>query len=100
MTNPAYDVVVIICDKIVYAAQNDSLATLLARLEGILGPLPQHMVRKGRFSHRFYTRQGVIYERFQRTVDSPSSFDFVDELLHGILYRSSKHAPSCLRHFI
>ena len=48
--------------------QNDSLATLLARLEGILGPLPQHMVRKGRFSHRFYTRQGVIYERSQRTV--------------------------------
>ncbi|KAL0056464.1 hypothetical protein WJX82_011637 [Trebouxia sp. C0006] len=47
--------------------QNDSLATLLARLEGILGPLPQHMVRKGRFSHRFYTRQGVIYERSQRT---------------------------------
>ncbi|DBA95987.1 TPA: hypothetical protein ACH3X1_001498 [Trebouxia sp. C0004] len=48
--------------------QNDSLSTLLARLEGILGPLPQHMVRKGRFSHRFYTRQGVIYERSQRTV--------------------------------
>ena len=52
------------------ALQNDSLATLLARLEGILGPLPQHMVRKGRFSHRFYTRQGVIYERSQRTVST------------------------------
>lgn len=51
-----------------HAMQNDSLATLLARLEGILGQLPQHMVRKGRFSHRFYTRQGVIYERSQRTV--------------------------------
>ena len=53
-----------------FVLQNDSLATLLARLEGILGPLPQHMVRKGRFSHRFYTRQGVIYERSQRTVSA------------------------------
>lgn len=48
--------------------QNDSLATLLARLEGILAPLPEAMIRKGRFSHRFYTRQGHIYERSQRTV--------------------------------
>ena len=56
------------CIRLACLLQNDSLATLLARLEGILGPLPQHMVRKGRFSHRFYTRQGVIYERSQRTV--------------------------------
>ncbi len=56
------------CIRLASLLQNDSLATLLARLEGILGPLPQHMVRKGRFSHRFYTRQGVIYERSQRTV--------------------------------
>jgi hypothetical protein len=32
--------------------QNDSLATLLARLEGILGPLPGFMVGQGRYSHR------------------------------------------------
>lgn len=44
-------------------AQNDSLATLLARLEGILGPMPPWMVRKGRYSHRFYTRAGILYER-------------------------------------
>lgn len=33
--------------------QNDSLATLLARLEGILGPLPSSMISGGRYSHRW-----------------------------------------------
>eukprot|EP00891_Asterochloris_glomerata_P002378 jgi/Astpho2/2378/Aster-05636 len=47
--------------------QNDSLATLLARLEGILGEVPQWMIRKGRYSHRYYTRQGLIYERSSST---------------------------------
>ncbi|CAG9461009.1 unnamed protein product [Pedinophyceae sp. YPF-701] len=42
---------------------NDSLATMLARIEGILGPLPQHMLDKGRFTHRFYTRSGQLYDR-------------------------------------
>ncbi|GLC52975.1 hypothetical protein PLESTB_000694600 [Pleodorina starrii] len=43
--------------------QNDSLATLLARLEGILGPIPEWMLHKGRYAHRFYTRSGMLYER-------------------------------------
>lgn len=57
--------------------QNDSLATLLARMEGILGPLPRWMLRKGRYSHRFYTRAGVLYEQARDTVccTGPLSFD-------------------------
>jgi len=43
--------------------QNDSLATLLARLTGILGPIPKHMLHTGRYSHRFFTRTGHTYER-------------------------------------
>lgn len=43
--------------------QNDSLATLLARLEGILGPLPNWMVVQGRYSNRYYTRNRQLYER-------------------------------------
>ncbi|KAK9821720.1 hypothetical protein WJX81_003748 [Elliptochloris bilobata] len=43
--------------------QNDSLATLLARLEGVLGPVPRRLLRAGRFSHRFYTRAGALFER-------------------------------------
>jgi len=42
---------------LIFALQNDSLATLLARLEGILGPVPEWMVQKGRYSSRFYTRR-------------------------------------------
>ncbi|KAG2490825.1 hypothetical protein HYH03_010746 [Edaphochlamys debaryana] len=47
--------------------QNDSLATLLARLEGILGPVPEWMLHKGRYAHRFYTRSGMLYERSATT---------------------------------
>ena len=54
-------------------AQNESLATLLARLEGILGLVPRWMVRRGRYSHRFYTRAGILYERPASTVGLPSS---------------------------
>ncbi|WIA42780.1 hypothetical protein OEZ86_008720 [Tetradesmus obliquus] len=43
--------------------QNDSLATLLVRLEGILGPLPSWMISQGRYSSRYYTRSRQIYER-------------------------------------
>ena len=43
--------------------QNDSLATLLARLEGVLGPLPEWMVAAGRYAPRFYTKRRQLYER-------------------------------------
>lgn len=46
-----------------YAVQNDSLATLLVRLEGILGPLPSWMISQGRYSNRYYTRSRQLYER-------------------------------------
>ena len=48
--------------------QNDSLATLLARLEGILGAVPRRMLRDSRFAHRYYTRSGAIFERSPRSV--------------------------------
>ena len=48
--------------------QNDSLPTLLARLEGILGPVPRWMVRRGRYAHRFYTKAGILYERSAKSV--------------------------------
>ena len=52
-------------------AQNDSLATLLARLEGILGPVPDRMLSQGRYTHRYYTRSGALFERNPRTVSAP-----------------------------
>lgn len=48
--------------------QNDSLATLLARLEGILGPVPAWMLQQGRYAHRYYTHHGTLFEHSPRTV--------------------------------
>lgn len=48
--------------------QNDSLATLLARLEGIMGPVPAHMLNRGRFAHKFFTRSGRVFEKNAHTV--------------------------------
>lgn len=52
------------------AVQNDSLATLLARLEGILGPVPQRLLAQGRYTHRYYTVSGALFERNPRTVSA------------------------------
>jgi serine/threonine protein kinase len=43
--------------------QNDSLPALLARMESILGHVPQYMLRKGRFTYKYYCKDGNIYDR-------------------------------------
>ena len=44
-----------------------SAAGLLARLEGLRGPVPPGMRARGRYAHRYYTPAGVIVERDRRT---------------------------------
>ena len=47
---------------------NRSLATLLARVSALVGPIPQDMVAKGRFSHKFFTKyNSLLYERDEKT---------------------------------
>ena len=55
------------------ALQNDSIATLLARLEGILGPMPRWMLLRGRYAHKYFLRDGRIFEKSQHT----GRFDFL-----------------------
>ncbi|KAH9310338.1 hypothetical protein KI387_025373, partial [Taxus chinensis] len=43
--------------------QNDSLATLLARIIGILGPIDPDMLAKGQDTHMYFTKNHVLYER-------------------------------------
>lgn len=43
--------------------QNDSLPALLARIESILGHVPQYMLRRGRFTYKYYCKDGNIYDR-------------------------------------
>lgn len=47
---------------------NTSLPSILARVEGILGPLPKRLVQRGRYGHRYYTHDGRLYERNKQSV--------------------------------
>ncbi|XP_055829288.1 uncharacterized protein LOC129898686 [Solanum dulcamara] len=47
--------------------QNDSPATLLARVLGITGPIDQEMLVKGRDTHKYFTKNHMLYERNQET---------------------------------
>lgn len=42
--------------------QNDSIVSMLSRIEAICGPFPSHMVAQGRQSRRFFTRSGLLFE--------------------------------------
>ncbi|KAL8224169.1 hypothetical protein R6Q57_019644 [Mikania cordata] len=47
--------------------QNDSPATLLARVIGIISPIDQDMLAKGRDTHKYFTKNQLLYERNQDT---------------------------------
>lgn len=47
--------------------QNDSPATLLARVIGIIGPIDQGMLAKGRDTYKHFTKNHMLYERNQET---------------------------------
>ncbi|WOL00997.1 hypothetical protein Cni_G09710 [Canna indica] len=47
--------------------QNDSPATLLARVIGIIGPIDQGMLAKGRDIYKHFTKNHMLYERNQET---------------------------------
>eukprot|EP00980_Cylindrotheca_fusiformis_P031716 scaffold26851_cov186-Cylindrotheca_fusiformis.AAC.1 len=42
--------------------QNDSVVSMLSRIEAICGPFPRHMIAQGRQSGRFFTKSGLLYE--------------------------------------
>ncbi|ONK75031.1 uncharacterized protein A4U43_C03F12610 [Asparagus officinalis] len=47
--------------------QNDSPATLLARVIGIIGPIDQVLLAKGRETYKYFTKNHMLYERNQET---------------------------------
>ncbi|ESQ27841.1 hypothetical protein EUTSA_v100180431mg, partial [Eutrema salsugineum] len=47
--------------------QNDSPASLLARVMGIIGSIDQEMLTKGRDSHKYFTKNRMLYERNQES---------------------------------
>ena len=57
--------------------QNDSPASLLARVMGIIGSIDHEMLRKGRDSHKYFTKNRMLYERNQVS----GSSDLLNELM-------------------
>ncbi|XP_072972174.1 uncharacterized protein [Typha angustifolia] len=47
--------------------QNDSPATLVARVIGIVGPIEQVLLAKGRDTYKYFTKNHMLYERNQET---------------------------------
>ena len=41
--------------------QNDSVQGLLSRVIGIIGPIPEYMMKEGKLVSNFFTREGLIY---------------------------------------
>lgn len=64
--------------------QNDSIVSMLCRIEAICGPFPRHMIAQGRQSGRFFTKSGLLFENVEndRSDGRPSSksqFDVVED---------------------
>ncbi|KAL2553500.1 Protein kinase superfamily protein [Forsythia ovata] len=95
--------------------QNDSPATLLARVIGIIGPIDQEMLAKGRDTYKYFTKNHMLYERNQDSnrleylISKKSSLrhrlpmgdqgfiDFVDHLLE-INPKKRPSASEALKH--
>lgn len=45
--------------------QNDSVVSMLSRIEAICGPFPRHLIAQGRQSGQFFTASGLLYEKVE-----------------------------------
>ena len=63
--------------------QNDSVVTMLSRIEAICGTFPRHMIENGRQSGHFFTPTGLLYEKAERkSSDDDDSSNDDDELFN------------------
>ena len=42
--------------------QNESVVGLLARVLGIIGPIPEHMAKEGKLVSSFFTKEGILFQ--------------------------------------
>jgi serine/threonine protein kinase len=65
--------------------QNDSIVSMLSRIEAICGPFPRHMIAQGRHSGQFFTKSGLLFENVEKDhqrdghPSSRSQFDAVQD---------------------
>lgn len=53
--------------------QNDSIVSMLCRIEAICGPLPKRMIDQGRQSAAYYTKSGLLFEKVKQRRSKESS---------------------------
>jgi dual specificity tyrosine-phosphorylation-regulated kinase 2/3/4 len=46
--------------------QNDSVQTMLARMMGVIGDFPEHMMRDGKDVPKYFNSKGVVFERTEQ----------------------------------
>lgn len=52
--------------------QNDSVQSLLARVMGIIGRFPPHMLADGQYTHQFFTHSGDLFIELEAAASMPS----------------------------
>ena len=65
--------------------QNDTIQGLLARVIGIIGPIPEHMMKRGTLVGNYFTREGLIYQ------EPPDEDDKDASRTHSMSNASVKH---------
>jgi serine/threonine protein kinase len=78
--------------------QNDSVVSMLSRIEAICGPVPKRMIRQGRQSGTFYTSSCLLFEKVKKSRkdsdDSQSGDDSSDgsesETFHFDIFQPKK----------
>ena len=58
--------------------QNDSIQGLLSRVIGIIGPVPEYMMKEGRLVSNFFSREGLIYQEAGAGADENESQQMSD----------------------
>lgn len=74
-----------VCVQVLF--QNDSPATLLARVIGIISPIDQKMLAKGKDTYKYFTKNHMLYERNQvkDTCTLQCCIPFITPILGGFM---------------
>ena len=51
---------------------NRSISSMISKIEGLCGAFPIHMIRKGKYSKRYFTDAGLIFEEAERALHDTS----------------------------
>ena len=59
--------------------QNDSIVSMLSRIEAICGPFPRHMIAQGRQSPRYFAKCGLLFEKVREHSASTDTYTDDDD---------------------